>query len=119
MRPPISSASNRWKAGEADRLAACIRDQDTTSLVKVPGIGKKTAERMVLELREKAGAVGSATSLGAGHSAAPATPLAEARSALESLGYRPVDATKMTEAFTTEGLGTDQIIREALKRAVR
>ena len=38
---------------EADRLAACIRDQDTTSLVKVPGIGKKTAERLVIEMSDR------------------------------------------------------------------
>lgn len=38
---------------EADRLAQCIHDQDTTSLVKVPGIGKKTAERLVIEMRDR------------------------------------------------------------------
>ena len=96
-----------------------VRSGDAVRLTKLPGIGKKTAERMVLELREKAGAVDGPANMGAGHGAQPATPLAEARSALESLGYKPADATKMTEAFTTEGLGTDQIIREALKRVVR
>lgn len=96
-----------------------VRSGDAVRLTKLPGIGKKTAERMVLELREKAGAADGPASMGAGHSPQPATPLAEARSALESLGYKPADAAKMTEAFTTEGLSTDQIIREALKRAVR
>ncbi|MES2885613.1 MAG: Holliday junction branch migration protein RuvA [Pseudomonadota bacterium] len=96
-----------------------VRSGDAARLTKLPGIGKKTAERMVLELREKAGAVNGPASMGAGQGAQPATPLAEARSALESLGYKAVDAAKMTEAFTTEGLSTDQIIREALKRAVR
>lgn len=95
-----------------------VRSGDAVRLTKLPGIGKKTAERMLLELREKAGASDNAVSLG-GSSPQPATPLAEARSALESLGYKPADAAKMTDAFTTEGLGTDQIIREALKRAVR
>ena len=96
-----------------------VRSGDAARLTKLPGIGKKTAERMVLELREKAGASDGPASSGGGNYAQPATPLAEARSALESLGYKPADAAKMTEAFTTEGLGTDQIIREALKRAVR
>lgn len=95
-----------------------VRSGDAVRLTKLPGIGKKTAERMLLELREKAGASDNTVSLG-GSSPQPATPLAEARSALESLGYKPADAAKMTDAFTTEGLGTDQIIREALKRAVR
>ena len=96
-----------------------VRSGDAVRLTKLPGIGKKTAERMLLELREKAGASDGPASFAAGDSPQPATPLAEARSALESLGYKPVDAAKMTDAFTTEGLGTDQIIREALKRAVR
>ncbi|MDO9454402.1 MAG: Holliday junction branch migration protein RuvA [Stagnimonas sp.] len=95
-----------------------VRSGDAVRLTKLPGIGKKTAERMLLELREKAGGSDNAVNLG-GSSPQPATPLAEARSALESLGYKPADAVKMTDAFTTEGLGTDQIIREALKRAVR
>ena len=95
-----------------------VRSGDAVRLTKLPGIGKKTAERMLLELREKAGASDGPANF-AGSSPQPATPLAEARSALESLGYKPADATKMTDAFTTEGLGTDQIIREALKRAVR
>ena len=95
-----------------------VRSGDAVRLTKLPGIGKKTAERMLLELREKAGGSDNTVNLG-GSSPQPATPLAEARSALESLGYKPADAAKMTDAFTTEGLGTDQIIREALKRAVR
>lgn len=95
-----------------------VRSGDAVRLTKLPGIGKKTAERMLLELREKAGASDGPANF-AGSSPLPATPLAEARSALESLGYKPADAAKMTDAFSTEGLGTDQIIREALKRAVR
>lgn len=96
-----------------------VRSGDAVRLTKLPGIGKKTAERMLLELREKAGASDGPASLGGSSSSQLATPLAEARSALESLGYKPADAAKMTDAFSTEGLGTDQIIREALKRAVR
>ena len=95
-----------------------VRSGDAVRLTKLPGVGKKTADRMVLELREKAGAADSHATLG-GSTVQPATPLAEARSALESLGYKPADAAKMTEAFSTADLGTDQIIREALKRAVR
>ncbi len=96
-----------------------VRSGDAVRLTRLPGIGKKTAERMVLELREKAGASDGPASMGSSGNAQSATPLAEARSALESLGYKPADAAKMTDAFTTENLGTDQIIREALKRAVR
>lgn len=98
---------------------ALVRAGDAVRLTKLPGIGKKTAERMVLELREKAGAVDGPASLGAGASAQPATPLAEARSALEALGYKPAEADKLLNAVKAEGMSTDQLIREALKRAVR
>ena len=96
-----------------------VRSGDAARLTKLPGIGKKTAERMVLELREKAGAADGPASFSGSGAALPATPLAEARSALEALGYKPAEASKMTDAFPTEALSTDQIIREALKRAVR
>lgn len=95
-----------------------VRAGDAARLTKLPGIGKKTAERMVLELREKAGAADGPASV-SGVSAAPATPLAEARSALEALGYKTVEADKLLNAVKAEGMGTDQLIREALKRAVR
>lgn len=102
-----------------DEFWNLVRSGDAARLTKLPGIGKKTAERMVLELREKAGAPDGPASFSSSGAALPATPLAEARSALEALGYKPVEAAKMTDAFTTEALTTDQIIREALKRAVR
>ena len=95
-----------------------VRAGDAARLTKLPGIGKKTAERMVLELREKAGAAHGPASV-PGVSVAPATPLAEARSALEALGYKTVEADKLLNAVKAEGMGTDQLIREALKRAVR
>lgn len=96
-----------------------VRAGDAARLTKLPGIGKKTAERMVLELREKAGAVDGPASLGGAAAAQPATPLAEARSALEALGYKTAEADKLLNAIKAEGMGTDQLIREALKRAVR
>ncbi len=102
-----------------DEFWALVRSGDAARLTKLPGIGKKTAERIVLELREKAGAVDGPAYLGSSSAPIPATPLAEARSALEALGYKPAEATRMTDAFTTDGFSTDQIIREALKRAVR
>ena len=104
---------------EADRLAACIRDQDTTSLVKVPGIGKKTAERLIMELRDKAGAT-TAEGLSAGYGgAAPIGALQEARAALASLGYKPAEVERLSQAVFEEGLDTETLIQRALKRAIR
>ena len=104
-----------------DDFWAAVRAAETGRLVKLPGIGKKTAERIVIELRDKAGAggpgdVGMVTSGGV---TIAASPLAEARAALESLGYKPVEAQKLTDAVHKADMSTDQIIREALKRAVR
>lgn len=96
-----------------------VRAGDALRLTRLPGIGRKTADRMILELREKAGAADGPALPGGGASALPATPLAEARSALESLGYKPAEAQKLTDAVQQDGMSTDQIIREALKRAVR
>ena len=96
-----------------------VRLGDAVRLTKLPGIGKKTAERMVLELREKAGAAESTGIPGGPQATAPATPLAEARSALEALGYKSIEADKLLNAIKADAMSTDQLIREALKRAVR
>lgn len=95
-----------------------VRAGETARLVKVPGIGKKTAERIVVEMRDKAGA-GSGEGLLGIAPGVDATPLAEARAALEGLGYKPVEAQRLTDAIKQDGMTTDQIIREALKRAAR
>jgi Holliday junction DNA helicase RuvA len=96
-----------------------VKSGDAARLTKLPGIGKKTAERMVLELREKAGASESGLPAVGQAAGQPASPLAEARAALEALGYKSTEAARITDAFSSDGMSTDQIIREALKRAVK
>jgi holliday junction DNA helicase RuvA len=95
-----------------------VRESQVGRLTKVPGIGKKTAERLVVELRDRAGAAGDALP-GSIVPTGPIGALQEARSALEALGYRPADAQRMAEAVKGDDLTAEQIIREALKRAVR
>lgn len=94
---------------EADRLAACIRDQDTTSLVKVPGIGKKTAERLLLELKGKLGA----------DLALPAAVANDAQAdilqALVALGYSEKDAAAALKALPPD-VGVSDGIKLALKK---
>jgi len=95
-----------------------VRAGDVVRLTKIPGVGRKTAERLVVEMRDKAGGVSEATGL----SAAPAVgtaPLQEARAALAALGYKPAEIQRFTDAVHKEGMTTEQIIQEALKRAVR
>lgn len=100
-----------------DEFWSTVRSGETGRLVKVPGIGKKTAERLLIEMRDKAGA-----SEMPGHQntvQAVAPPLQEARSALNALGYKPAEVQRFTEAVYKDGMSTEQIIHEALKRAVR
>lgn len=101
-----------------DEFWVTVRESQVARLTKVPGIGKKTAERLVVELRDRAGA-GSDALPGSSASNVPLSPLQEARSALEALGYRPADAQRMADAVTGEDMSAEHIIREALKRAVR
>ena len=90
---------------EADRLAQCIHDQDTTSLVKVPGIGKKTAERLVIEMRDRLDKIdGGPTSLpGQVSLAQPDDARSDAIAALEALGYRNKDAAAAVGKVAEEG----------------
>ena len=95
-----------------------VRSGETGRLVKLPGIGKKTAERLVLEMRDRAG-VTSAEGTVTGLPAVPFGALSEARAALASLGYKPAEVQRLSEAVYKEGMSTEAIIQEALKRALR
>jgi Holliday junction DNA helicase RuvA len=98
-----------------DELARAIAGEDIARLSRVPGIGKKTAERLVIELRDK---LAVAPELEVAESAAPATPAdpsAEAVSALIALGYKPNEASRAVRAVPAKGLSAEEIIRQALK----
>lgn len=94
-----------------------LRVGDVARLTKIPGIGKKTAERLLLEMRDKAGA--APTDSGIAAIAIAGSPLQEARSALQALGYKPAEIERYTQAVYKEGMSTEQIIQESLRRAVR
>ena len=100
-----------------DEFARLIQTGDVTALTRIPGIGKKTAERMVVELRDRAAdfVTGSATaSLGIGADAQ-----SEATSALLQLGYKPVEAARMARDAAAAGDDAAAIIRKALQSALR
>jgi len=103
-----------------DDFARLVQAGDVTALTRIPGIGKKTAERMIVELRDRAdlGAGVDRVLAGTG-GAVPADPLTEAVVALQSLGYKPAEASRMAEKVRTEGDGSEAIIRKALKSALR
>lgn len=102
-------------------LVHCVQTEDVGRLTKVPGIGRKTAERLLLELRGKLGDATSAGHAGVGAVAlVPATASAEAEAALMSLGYTPKDAQGMVRKIAdVDTLTTAEVIRRALKEAAR
>jgi len=107
----------------AEEFHRCIQDNDTQALVRLPGVGKKTAERLVIEMRDRlpdlADSAATSTSKTGAATPAPGNPKQEAVSALCSLGYKPLDAGKMVQNISTEGKSCEDIIRLALQGAVR
>lgn len=101
----------------------CVRDDNAAGLVKLPGVGKKTAERLLIEMRDRLRdwhVDGIAVNEGCAQLPARANDyLLEAESALIALGYKPAEATKMIAAVKIEGITSEALIRAALKRAVK
>ena len=101
-----------------DELSRLVHAGDVVALTKIPGIGKKTAERMVVELRDRVDAVGvrlPVTTLG---EALPVDPVGEATVALQQLGYKPVEASRLVQKAAAEGDSAEAIIRKALRAAL-
>jgi Holliday junction DNA helicase RuvA len=98
-------------------LARCVELEDVSALVKLPGIGKKTAERLLIELRDKLSSLAGEQSVGSVLSAAVAAKdiSSEAESALIGLGYKPVEAAKAIKQHAGEGLELEALIRACLK----
>jgi Holliday junction DNA helicase RuvA len=100
-----------------------IEAEDVAMLTRIPGIGRKTAERVIIEMRDSVQkltvlAAGQPSALGAGAGAA-LTPQSEAFSALIALGYKPPEVTRLLKAADEPGLSTTEIIRRALKSAAK
>mgnify|MGYP001179603267 FL=1 len=103
-----------------DDFSRLIQHADISALQRVPGIGKKTAERLILELKDKVAAVsGNAQATLGARGAVPNDPVSEASVALQALGYRPQDVGKMVQAVAETGDSVETIIRKALKSALR
>jgi len=105
---------------EAQEFANSIHEGDTARLVKLPGIGKKTAERLIVEMRDKLD--NWEIKLIASESAKiPSASSIEndATSALVSLGYKPQEASRLISNIEIDGLSSEEIIRLALKSTVK
>ena len=104
---------------DVDEFSRSVQEGDTASLTRLPGVGKKTAERLIIEMRDRlkdiSGAMGLKPVVTAAAKLAGAKD--EAVEALTSLGYKPAEAEKMVRSLDTDGLNTEQIIKLALQRS--
>ena len=107
---------------QVDEFVSSVQRGDATRLTALPGIGKKTAERLIVEMRDRVSdwaPVG-----GVSISSSPGTPpptdaVADAVSGLIALGYKPQEASRLVHAIDTENKTTDAIIREILRGLAR
>lgn len=99
-------------------FAHAVREQDAAALMRIPGVGRKTAERLIVEMRDR---LEASAPKEAGAAAPPAGAEAEAYSALVALGYKPQEATRLLKSVDSEGqvLSTEETIRRALQGAAR
>jgi len=105
----------------SEELARYVAEEDSASLTRLPGIGKKTAERIIIELRDKLDIIPLAAS-GSGpasRSVVPATAVSEAITALNALGYKPQESSSMVRAVAEPDMSVEDIVRKALKSVVK
>jgi holliday junction DNA helicase RuvA len=95
----------------------CVIGEDVTTLTRIPGVGRKTAERLIIEMRDRvktqpvvAGVAGKATG---------SDPHGEAFDALVALQYKPVEATRLLKGIAPGSHSTEDLIRLALQGAIR
>ena len=100
----------------AEEIVNCIANNDVAALVRVPGIGKKTAERVILDLKDKlaafAGSDANPVSTSGGDSART-----QAEEALASLGYKPAEAKRLLDKSAGDAQTVEELIRAALRSA--
>lgn len=103
---------------DVDDFARSVQEGDAASLTRLPGVGKKTAERLIIEMRDRLKEVSGA--MGLKLNTSEASILAEAKDeaieALVTLGYKPVEADKMIRLVGGENLSTAELIRLALQQ---
>jgi Holliday junction DNA helicase RuvA len=102
-----------------DEFARLVQGGDVAALQRIPGIGKKTAERIVVELRDRVDGMAVPSLAGPGGRAAPADPVGEATVALQALGYKPAEVSRLVAKVAEAGDTSEAIIRKALKAALK
>ena len=100
-----------------EEFSACIADEDVAMLTRLPGIGKKTAERLIVEMKDRLEKLPSESGLpdsASGSSTSGGSNQSQAIAALEALGFKNTEARKMVKDVSGETV--EDIIREALKK---
>ena len=108
----------------SEEFFQCVQSEDIAALVRLPGIGRKTAQRLVVEMRDRLDKLELSPSLGkpaisGTGSGRPVTPVSDAIAALTALGYRPQDASSMVKAVESSGQTSEELIRAALQAAAK
>jgi holliday junction DNA helicase RuvA len=98
-------------------FAECVQREDTSALIRIPGVGRKTAERLIVEMRDRL--AGPTPATGGAAVAGPTSAESEAYGALVALGYRPAEATRLLKAAGPGTHSTEELIRRALQGAAR
>ena len=106
---------------ETNAFLRCIESEDISTLTKIPGVGKKTAERLMIELRDRIKELmpHSATPNERLTLTSPLSPVAEAEQTLMALGYKPLEAQKAVALVKSQHEDTAGLIRAALKAMVK
>ncbi|MEJ2454614.1 MAG: Holliday junction branch migration protein RuvA [Candidatus Thiodiazotropha sp.] len=110
----------------AEEFARCVEFEDVSALVRLPGIGRKTAERLIVEMRDRLARLGDQVGVGSGVSMPSTQPAGRPRSeksdavaALVALGYKPQEADRLVKAVASDGMDSEALIRAALQSTVK
>lgn len=114
---------------DAQQFIRCVEARDANALVKLPGVGKKTAERLLIEMADRIGQLEGrfaplspeASSTGSDRRVVPANgpdPRDEAEAALIALGYKPQEAAKAISKVAEDGMSSEVLIRLALRSMI-
>ncbi|WP_458069881.1 Holliday junction branch migration protein RuvA [Rhodanobacter sp. BL-MT-08] len=101
-----------------EHFARLVQTGDVVALTKIPGIGKKTAERIVIELRDRVDGLTSIPGTRVNGADAPLDAAGEATVALQQLGYKPAEVTRLVQKVAADGDTAEAIIRKALRAAL-
>lgn len=104
-------------AMSVDDFQHCVEYEDASTLIKIPGVGKKTAERLIIEMRDRVSK--AAASPGTTRLTVEANPRSEALDALLALGYKPREVNKLVADLDVDGKSAEDIIRLALRQVAQ